>query len=106
LSAKLTSEVEVKEGPEEKLMELRLDDTENSPGFKRSGVLFDDTAMVLDMASVNQSCSTVLSSVMFVQLLISNVLVFSLSRELEELGLTFNSDLDFNLICPFSVKIL
>lgn len=106
LSARLTSEVEEKLGPEEKLIELRFEDMENNPGFRRSGVLLDDTAMVLDMASVNHSCSTVLSSVMLVQLLTSSALVFSLSRGLGELGLTLQSDLDFNLICPFSVKIL
>lgn len=54
LSAKLLSEAE-NEGPVEKLMELRFEEMENNPGFRRSGVLLEDTAMVLDIASVNHS---------------------------------------------------
>jgi len=54
LSAKLLSEAE-NEGPVEKLIELRFEEMENNPGLRRSGVLLEDTAMVLDMASVNHS---------------------------------------------------
>ena len=106
LSAKLPSE---REGGPEQFMELRLEEMENRQDFRRSGVLMEDTAMVLDMASENQSWSE-LSSVREVgsELLTSNTLVFSLSWGWGELGLVFSSVFDWDLILigPFSVRIL
>jgi len=93
-------------------MELRLEEMENKPGFRRSGVAMEDTAMVLDMASENQSGSE-LSTVrdMGPQLLTSSTLlslVFSLSWGWLVLGLVLSSGLDWDLILcgPFSVSIL
>jgi len=92
LSAKLPSERE-EDGPVQ-LMELRLEEMENC-----LGVVMEETAMVLDMASENQSGSVVSSEMKGL------VLVFSLSCML---GMVFISGLDWllSLKGTFSVRIL